>query len=167
MLRHIERHYPGYTSDQLFAVVADVEKYPEFLSWILSSRIVRREPNNVWVDMVLGIGPLQQHFSSHATLYPPQAIEITSSDPPFLWFGQRWDFGTDPDGHALVGYRYDFSLRSLVLELISDVALDGALRVTMDAFEARMRQIYGSPAAPATPQSASPVAAGAVTPLST
>jgi coenzyme Q-binding protein COQ10 len=166
MLGNIERHYSAYTSDQLFDLVADVEKYSEFLPWVRSSRIVRREPNAVWVDMVLGIGPLQMHFGSHAALYPPHAIEITSSDAPFLWFGQRWEFGTAPDGHAVVGYRYEFSLRPPVLELISDAALDGALRATINAFEDRARQIYGTRAAPAGPQSAHPVAAGAVTPPS-
>lgn len=164
MLVHIERHYPLYTTDQLFELVADVEKYPEFLPWILSSRILRREPNVVWVDMTLGMGPLQQRFISQGVLYRPHAIDITSSDGPFQWFRQRWDFVAGPDGHTVVGYSYDITLRSLVMDLISHIALDEAMRATIDAFEQRARVLYGSQTAPGVPQNASSHAAEPMVP---
>lgn len=164
MLGHIERRYPLYTADQLFELVADVEKYPEFLPWILSSRIRWREPNAVWVDMALGIGPLQQRFTSQGVLYPPHAIDITSSDGPFQWFRQRWDFVAGPDGHTVVGYSYDFTLRSLVMDLISHIAFDGAMRATIDAFEQRARILYGSQTAPGLLQNVSAQAAERMVP---
>lgn len=154
MLVRIERRYPLYTVDQLFELVADVEKYPEFLPWILSSRILRREPNAVWVDMTLGIGPLQERFTSQGLLYPPHAIDITSSDGPFQWFRQRWDFAAGTDGQTVVGYSYDITLRSLVMDLISDIAMDEAMRATIDAFEERARVLYGAQATPGVPQNA-------------
>jgi len=166
MLGHIERHYPLYTSDQLYELVADVEKYPEFLPWILSSRILRREPNVVWVDMALGIGPLQQRFTSQGVLYPQHAIEITSSDGPFQQFRQRWDFVAAPDGHSVVRYSYDISLRSFALDLISHIALDGAMRATIDAFERRARILYGSRTAPGVPRTAGSRAAERAVPSS-
>ncbi|MBI4292106.1 MAG: type II toxin-antitoxin system RatA family toxin [Betaproteobacteria bacterium] len=143
MSARIERRYSLYTAEQLFDLVADVEKYPEFMPWIHSSRILRREPTAVWVDMVLGIGPLQLEFGSRAELHRPHSIEITSNDAPFDLFRQRWEFATDDHGHAVVGYSYEFSLRSGALELISHAVLDEVVGATIDAFEERARQIFG------------------------
>lgn len=149
MLGYIERRYLDYSTEQFFELVADVEKYPEFLPWILSCRIVTREGDVVWVDMVLGIGPLQQRFGSRAVLRRPYLIDITSNDAPFDSFDQRWQFSADEQGRTVVTYSYDFSLRSHVLELISATVLDQAVRTTVDAFERRARQVYGTRPAPA------------------
>ena len=106
MLGHIERHYPLYTTDQLFELVADVEKYPEFLPWILSSRILRREPNVVWVDMTLGIGPLQQRFTSQGVPTNP-ALKGPNGAPanPNLDRDIRGDTNRGPDGMPLPNSR--------------------------------------------------------------
>ena len=159
MLGHIERDYPLYTIEQLFELVADVEKYPEFVPWIVSSRILRREPNVVWLDMAMGIGPVQQRFTSQGVLHRPHAIDITSSDGPFQRLRLRWDFVARPDGHTVVGYSYDVTLHSLVMDLISHIALDGAMRSTIDAFERRARVLYGPQSAPGVSPSASAQAA--------
>lgn len=149
MSGHIERRYSGYSTEQFFELVADVEKYPEFMPWILSCRIVMRQGDVVWVDMVLGIGALQQRFGSRAVLHRPHSIEITSNDAPFDLFDQRWQFSADEQGRTVVAYSYDFSLRSHVLELISAALLDEAVRTTVDAFERRACHVYGTRPAPA------------------
>jgi coenzyme Q-binding protein COQ10 len=144
MLGHIERCYFDYSTEQFFELVADVEKYPEFMPWILSCHIVMRQGDMVWVDMVAGIGGLQQGFSSRAVLCPPHSIDITSNDGPFDSFHQRWQFGADEQGRTVVAYSYDFSLRSHILALISAALLDQAVRTAVDAFERRARQVYGT-----------------------
>jgi coenzyme Q-binding protein COQ10 len=146
MPTHFERRYSFCTAEQLFDVVADVEKYSEFLPWILSSRILKREPTGVWVEMVLGIGPLELRFTSRAVLHRPHAIEITSDEAPFDWFQQRWEFATDPDGRAVVGYTYEFSLRSGSLDLISHAFLEQVVHAMIDAFEERAVQVCGDQA---------------------
>lgn len=147
MPAQIERHYSLYTAEQLFDLVADVEKYPRFLPWILASRILKRKPDAVWVEMVLGIGPLQLRFSSLAVLDRPHSITITSSDATFDCFRQQWQFTTDNQGRAVVGYSYEIRLRSGTADLISRAVLDEVARATIDAFEERARQVYGDEAA--------------------
>lgn len=159
MSAHIERHYSLYTPEQLFDLVADVEQYPQFLPWIRSSRILRREQDAVWVEMALGIGPLQQHFNSQALLHRPHTIEVTSNDAPFEWHRQQWQFATDHEGRTVVGYSCDFSLRSQVLELISCALLDEAARATVAAFERRARQVYGAQEMPDLPHNTSAASA--------
>ncbi len=149
-MNRIERRYPGYTVGQLFDLVADVEKYPEFVPWISSCRILRRDGNTVWVDMVFGLGLLQYRFTSKGVLDPPRAIDISSEDSPFESFLQRWEFSAGPDQGAAVTYRYEFTLRSQVLELLSHAVFDEALRASVHCFERRARELYGAPRAERT-----------------
>jgi len=144
MPAHIERCYSLYTVEQLFDLVADVESYPQFLPWILSSCILKREQDAVWVEMILGIGPFQQRFHSQALLNRPHAIEITSYDEPFEWYRQQWRFAVDSDGRTVVEYSCNYSLRSQILELMSPLVLDEAARSTLHAFEQRAQQVYGA-----------------------
>jgi coenzyme Q-binding protein COQ10 len=127
----------------LFDLVADVEKYPEFLPWILSSRIVAREGDTVWVDMELGIGPFAQHFGSRGDLDRPRSIDITSTDAPFESLHQRWQFGVDERSRTVISFSYDFSLRYPLLEMLSAPLLEQAWRTTVDAFHRRAIAIYG------------------------
>ncbi len=149
-MNRIERRYPGCTAEELFALVADVEKYPEFIPWISSCHILKREGAAVWVDMIFGLGPLQYRFTSKGVLDPPRRIDITSHDEPFEHFRQRWEFRTD-EGCAVIGYSYAFELRSHLLDLISHAVLDEAIGTTIDAFERRAHQLYGQPKTARTP----------------
>ena len=142
MPAHLECRHSPYSIEQLFDLVADVEKYSEFLPWIHSCRIVERWPDKVSVDMALGLGPLKQNFHSRAVLERPHRIEISSDDPPFEWFRQRWQFAADAAG-AVIEYSYDFRLHSQLLEHISSTLLDEGVRATIDAFEQRARHVYG------------------------
>lgn len=148
MSGHLERRYLDYSTEQLFDLVADVEKYPEFIPWILSCRIVTRQENLVGVEMVVGIGALQARVDSQGVLQRPHSIDITSNDAPFDSFHQRWQFSADEEGRTVVACSYDFSLSSDVLDLISAPVLDQAMRTTVDAFERRARLVYGTRPAP-------------------
>ena len=142
MPAHLQRAYLPYSVEQLFDLVADVERYPEFLPWMRSCRIVDRAPDAVSVEMLLALGPLQQHFHSRAVLERPRRIDISSCDPPFESFNQSWQF--IPDGrHTVIEYRCEFTLRSHFLEAAVSPLMDEAVRVTVEAFEQRARSIYG------------------------
>ena len=146
MPAHSQRAYLPYSVEQLFDLVADVERYPEFLPWMPSCRIVERGPDSVSVEMLLELGPLQQRFHSRAVLERPKRIDISSSDSPFESFTQTWQFIPD-GGHAVVEYLCDFTLRSHFLEAIVSPLMDEAIRATVEAFEQRARQVYGNAAA--------------------
>ena len=80
MSRHTEQRHLHYTPEQLFDLVADVERYPEFLPWLLAADIRRRDGDRVWVEMVIGTRFLQRRFTSRARLRRPRRIDITSHD---------------------------------------------------------------------------------------
>lgn len=144
MFTHSERRRFAYTPQQLFDLVADIEKYPDFIDGFVSARIRHRHGNVVAVDQVVRVAGWRAAFTTRAVFDPPRRIVVTSSDFPFRSFEQRWSFTPDGDGGTVVQYdvRIDFRFGvGLVAGLIDQRRLAAD---TVGAFERRARQIYGA-----------------------
>ena len=91
-MRHIEQHRSNYTPAQLFDLVVEVERYPDFLPWVLAAKVFRRKGSTMWTDLTMGAGPLQKRFTTVAQLDRPHRVEISSHDAMFERFEQQWTF---------------------------------------------------------------------------
>ena len=140
---HTERRHLIYTAPQLFDLVADVERYPEFLPWVLEARIRHRTDSMMLVDMTIGAGPLRKRFSTAAALHRPHRIDISSYDPLFDRFEQRWTFEPATSGGTNVEYHVDFRFRSRLLQMLMRKSFAGRAIATMSAFERQVHRVYG------------------------
>jgi coenzyme Q-binding protein COQ10 len=135
-----ERRRLGFTRRQLFDLVADVERYPEFLPWIRTARILRREGKTLWVEMLVGPKFLRRRVRSKGVLHPPHRIDITSRDAPFKRLAQHWRFETARGGGAIVEFRAAFEFRSRLWEaLLGPFYIEGSRRMVA-AFERRAQE---------------------------
>ena len=141
---HRERRHLCYTPQQLFDLVADVERYPDFLPWLVAAHVRRRDGATVWVDMEVGTALFSKSFASRAVLEPPKRITISSHDPLFDRYEQVWMFEPAPDGGTVVELATDFELHSPVLRTLLGGQLDEAAKAMVSAFSHRARQIYGA-----------------------
>src|ERR1700691_2554749 len=84
----IERvgHVLPFTCEQVFDVVADIERYPDFLPWWISASISRREANTCYVEQVVGRGRVRMRVASKWVLRRPERLDITSPDASFEQF---------------------------------------------------------------------------------
>ena len=143
---------------QLFELVADVPRYPEFLPWCHAGRIRRRESATVQIaELAIGFGPFHEKFASRVVLTPdaPEGprIETTGIEGPFRRLMSRWTFQPHPDG-CLIDFELEFDFRSVVLQQTVRLLFAEAVRRMVSAFEARARQLYGKAnARPVTPVS--------------
>ena len=147
MAAHRERRRIPYPSEQIFDLVADVERYPEFLpTWHRVA--VRREPavNSTEIyhtEQTLQLGPLQKTFLTRTSLERPSQIEVTSSDPLFNYFSMQWRFEARTPDACLV----DFSLRceagSILLRPVLEVLIGETSHGIVKAFENRAHALYG------------------------
>jgi len=83
MTAYTQRRHLKYTAPQLFDLVADVERYPQFLPWVTEARIRYRQDHTILVDMTMRLGPLRKRFSTVGLLHRPNRIDISSYDPLF------------------------------------------------------------------------------------
>jgi len=148
MPTYTERRALPHTPDELFAMVADVERYPEFLPWCLAARVTRREEGFMWADLVIGFTMVRERFSSRVEIdREGRRIEVREVNGPFKHLSNRWVFEPDPRG-CVVDFAVDFEFRSPVLRQIMGVFFHEAVRRMVRAFEERARRLYGTKPSP-------------------
>ncbi len=138
----------GHTPEQMFALVADVEKYPEFLPLCeaLSVRSRReREVRTILVaDMTVGYMAIRETFTSQVHLKPDElTIDVKYLDGPFRYLTNEWRFEHDQNGGSVVHFYIDYEFKSRVLGALMGAMFDRAFRMFADAFEKRAGIIYG------------------------
>jgi coenzyme Q-binding protein COQ10 len=159
--RHNERRVVAYSPMQLFELVADVPRYPEFLPWCHAGRIRRRDGANVQIaELAIGFGPFHEKFASRVVLTPDAPdgprIETTGIEGPFRRLVSKWVFHPHADG-CQIEFELEFDFRSLLLQQTVRLLFAEAVKRMVGAFEARAAQLYGKPSArPATPISSTP-----------
>ena len=132
-----------YTPEQMFDLVGDVERYPEFLPGWLMVRIERRAGDTVHVEQRVGLGALNLRFSSRADLLRPERLDIVGTHGPFRTLVIQWRFATIPDG-CLTRFKIEFEMRSALLEKIASKLFDRMARGVVSSFERRAHELYGS-----------------------
>lgn len=149
MPTHAEKRIVPYTTEQMFDLVAEAERYPEFLPWVRGARIRRWESDQVFIiDMAVGFKMFREHFTTRDTLKRPHRIDVEYFSGPFHHLTNRWTFEPVGDRQCLLDFYIDFSFRSFFLERMVGVLFHDAVRVMVSAFERRAATIYGPAAKP-------------------
>ncbi len=143
MARHAEKRVLPYSPEQLFDLVADIERYPEFLPWCRAARITRREGDVVYADLVIGFKVFRERFTSKVTLRKPDAVDVQYVKGPMRHLNNHWRFIPQPGGGCLLDFYLDFEFRSVIVQRLIGVLFNEAARRMVSAFEARARQLYG------------------------
>ncbi len=149
MTSYTERKLVPYSPAQLFALVADVAKYPQFLPWCVAARIRSHVGNDLVADLTIGFGPFRESFTSRVTLQPPDAtgmaaIKVEYENGPFKYLHNRWKFTPDAQG-CVVDFFVDFEFRNFVLQKAIGAVFTEAVRLMVNAFLKRARSVYGPP----------------------
>ena len=149
MPTHAERRIVSYTPEQLFDLVADVGKYPQFLPWCVGARVRSRSDLELVADMTIGFGPFRETFTSRVTLDRPAGMKVSYENGPFRYLHNRWEFHPHPQGTE-VDFFVDFEFRSRILQAAIGFVFHEAVRRMVSAFLKRAREIYGPPMAQGT-----------------
>lgn len=136
--------------EQMFALVADVEKYPEFLPMCEALSIRSRNERDGKVlliaDMTVGYKLIRETFTSQVLLKPDEnVIDVKYLDGPFRYLDNRWTFKPTADGNECdVEFFIDYEFKSRTLGLLMGAMFDLAFKKFSEAFEKRADQIYTS-----------------------
>lgn len=157
MPTHAEKRVLAHTPRQLFDLVADVDRYPEFLPWCVSARVTKREGNVLHADLVIGFKMFREKFTSRVTLTPPNRnasgvqrggrIDVTYLEGPFRHLNNHWVFEPVGRDSCLIDFFIDFEFHSRLLQKAMGALFNEAVRVMVSAFEKRARKVYGAKAA--------------------
>ena len=145
MPTHHETRFLPYRPDQLFALVAAVDRYPEFLPWCKAARILSRDQDgrSMVADLVIGYKIFAERFRSNVILDHPHAITVTYVSGPLAHLSNRWEFKPAQAGGCDLSFAVDFDFRSPLLRAAMQVVFDKALTKMVGAFETRAQDLYG------------------------
>jgi coenzyme Q-binding protein COQ10 len=143
MPRHTEKRRLPYAPEQVFDLVADVRRYPEFLPWVAAVRIRSDGATDMVADLVVGFRALKETFTSKVHKRRPHEIEIDYVEGPLKYLHNSWKFRPDGSGGTEVDFCVDFAFRSRLFETLAGQMFDRALRRMIGAFEDRARALYG------------------------
>lgn len=144
MPHHHERRSLPHNAAQMYDLVADVRRYPEFLPWVSAIRIRKDEESEMLADMIVGFKSLRETFSSRVVKTPKSSIIVDYLDGPMKHLHNAWTFEDVKGGGSIVEFTVDFSFRNRVFEALAGQFFDSALRKMTTAFVERADALYGA-----------------------
>lgn len=144
-----ETHRPvPHTAEQMFDLVADVERYPEFLPLCEALTIRSRKERDgkilLVADMTVGYKAIRETFTTQVLLNKAErVIDVKYIDGPFKYLDNRWSFAEATPG-SMVNFFIDYEFKSRILGALMGTMFDRAFRMFTEAFEKRASAIYGS-----------------------
>lgn len=147
MPRHSEDRTMPYSAQQMYDLVADVARYPEFLPWCAAARIRSEEPKGdgmeMLADLVISFKVFREKFGSRVTLWPEtHKIDTEYLDGPFRYLTSQWQFDDCEDG-CRVRFFVDFEFRNAILQGVIGMVFNEAMQRIVRAFEDRAKALYG------------------------
>lgn len=139
-----------WSASQMYDLVADVKRYPEFLPWVVATRIRSDSETEMVADMMVGFLALREKFTSRVKKDRPRRIAVEYLDGPLQHLSNTWDFAETEDGGCVIDFCVDFTFRNAIFEKLAGQYLDRAFRKMVAAFETRAEKLYGSSSSSAT-----------------
>lgn len=146
MTVHREQRFAPYGPRQMFELVADVEKYPEFLPWCALARVLKRQENRFEAELVIRYKQFSESYVSDVRLTPPAedgvaAIDVVQTRGPFLHLQNYWKF-TPQDQGTLIDFTLDFQFRSKILQMMIGAFYAKAAEKMVAAFLEQADKLY-------------------------
>ena len=143
MPTHAERRVLPYTPEQLFDIVADIERYPEFLPWCVATRVRSSDVNVITADVIIGFKMFRERFTTRDVLDRPRRIDVSYHEGPFKYLNNHWVFEPVGDASCDLDFYIDFEFRTRLLQMAVGALFNEAVKVMVSAFEKRAKAIYG------------------------
>ncbi|NQV83158.1 MAG: type II toxin-antitoxin system RatA family toxin [Rhodospirillales bacterium] len=147
MPTHAEKRLIHHAPQQMFDLVADIEKYPEFLPWCVATRIREKGQEDgtdmLIADMVIGYKVFREKFSTKVLCQAPQRIDVTYFDGPFKYLTNHWVFEAQGNDACMIDFYVDFEFKSRFFQAAIGTVFNEAVKRMIQAFEKRADALYG------------------------
>ncbi|MFT6101753.1 MAG: ribosome-associated toxin RatA of RatAB toxin-antitoxin module [Granulosicoccus sp.] len=131
-----------YSAPQMFALINDIEAYPQFMSGCLAAEIINQTDDTVEARLTLGKSGFQQSFVTRNTLVPPEAMLMHFVEGPFKTFEGRWQFDALSDAACKVSLYLEFEFSSPILAMTLGSWFERKTNQQVDALCQRADDVY-------------------------
>lgn len=145
MTTHSESRITVHPASLMFDLVADVERYPEFLPSWQCARVLNRDEQGYDTDQTVGMGLLARSFQTHTELERPRRIVVTSDDHVFRSFKINWAFEPLAEDRCRIECQLEFVVDSWLLAPALDMLMVSTASAMVSAFEERAHAMAAAP----------------------
>ena len=147
MPKHNEEKVVYFTKDQMFNLVADINRYSEFLPWCNKSTIIRKDTKDdvikIIADLEIGYGQLVYTYRSDVTLSKNNDfIKVNHLEGPFNHLENVWKFEKISENSSKIIFSIDFELNTKIFDILITRFFNKAFQKMMDSFHQRAEDIY-------------------------
>ena len=135
-----------YTAQEMFALVTDVGRYPEFLPWCDQTKVLEREENGMTAEIGIAFAGLHQKFVTHNTHVPGREVHVKLVSGPFSNLDGHWTFtpvGENGERACRIDLELQYGFQNLALAALVGPVFDRIASTMVDAFVKRAEQVYG------------------------
>jgi coenzyme Q-binding protein COQ10 len=143
MPAHRETRDLPYSAAQMYALVADVGRYHEFLPWVVGTRIRSDSETEMLADVLVGFKGLREQFSSRVIKSYNQSINVDYLDGPLKQLHNEWRFRARDGGGCHVDFYVEFTFKNRMFQKLAGQMFAKALHKMTSAFVDRAGEIYG------------------------
>lgn len=143
MPRHFETKILPYTPKQMYDLVSDIKRYPDFLPWCLDATVSEHKNGKIKADLVVGSAHFREQFTSIVTLSESSSISVEYGGGALRHLTNEWTFKPVDGGRSSeVYFLVDFALRSRLLGAMMELFFHKAFQKMMRSFEDRAAELY-------------------------
>ena len=132
-----------YTAEQMYALVNNIEAYPEFLPWCTNAEILKPGEFKLTARVALETGKIKQSFITENTMQPGRSIEMNLIKGPFKYLRGHWQFNPDNNDQSTVSLFMKFEFKNKLLKLALNNAFNKIMGSLVSSFINRAETIYG------------------------
>jgi ribosome-associated toxin RatA of RatAB toxin-antitoxin module len=132
-----------YSAAQMFSLVNDVERYPEFLPWCAGAQVQDRSENERIATLRVARGVLRTEFTTLNQLTPGRVIKMHLTQGPFRDLNGEWRFEDIGAAGSKVQFRVEFEFNNRLTAAAFNAVFESLCGTIVDAFATRARKVYG------------------------
>lgn len=133
-----------FSPEQMFDLVIDVERYPEFLPWVTSGEVHEKGERDLLASMEMQRSGVRERFTTRNTFERPGYMTLRLEKGPFRLLEGRWSFAPIGQSGTRIELDMRFEFTNAVIELLFGKAFEQSCNQLIDAFIARARQLHGA-----------------------
>jgi len=131
---------------RVYALVEDIESYPEFLPWCVAAHVRERSPGRTVATIEVGMQGIRQSFTTENANTPRQAIDMRLLEGPFRRFAAHWRFAALGTGATRIEFAIAYEFASRMIANLLDPLFERIAGTMVNAFTRRAEALYGKAA---------------------
>ena len=132
-----------YTPEQMFALVADIERYPQFVPWVTAAKVLQQDERGVIGQLEMERAGVRERFTTRNVLEPPARMSLVLVDGPFRLLDGLWTFDKVGDKGTKISLAIRFEFKNPLTAMLLSRAFEKSCADMVDAFVLRARDVYG------------------------